>query len=274
MSSVDKQRIVEQAERAANRGDLERAHDLLVAAAKESPDDADLHWHLAIVKEQLDDSEGALRELKNCALLSPQDCRGYRQMAKLMYEQKNFKAAQMLAEEGLSHDSDDRESILILARIARDQHRVDDAKGYYQRALGLPYSTVEMELEVADYYLALNQQEQAGPLLRNIVNHNELPPELLASAWWKLGTMYESVGRWKDSSSAYLNSLALDDERPAEDIERVSLVLANAGEHQQATEVIQLASMKRVQRNIDKANTPVIQQATLEEESSIHTTRQ
>jgi tetratricopeptide (TPR) repeat protein len=236
--SVEKQRIVEQAERALTRGDVDRADYLLTTASKNSPYDADLHWHLAQVKEQKQDYDAALSEFRSCTLLDPQDCRGYRQLSKLLYDQGKGQLAASFAEQALAQNSADLDSLVILARVARDNKQSEKAKGYYQRALSSLSVTPELQLEIAEYNLSLNQHEQAGPILRNILRQPGVTSVILADTYWKLGLMYQATGRWEDSSESFDLALLLNPNRTSQELTLVAQVHVMSGQELKAQELI------------------------------------
>lgn len=184
---------------AARRGDLEEAVALFERAAAENPDDAQVHYNLALAFSRLDRQTEARAALERSITADPEFRNGHFNLAVMMVEDSDYAAAEVHFGRAHEIDPEDVESHLewatALARIGRDGKAVEELE-----------SLVERVPSAADgrYRLAvlLERGGQDGEAIEHYQEAVALQPDL-TEAHASLGMLLGREGRFLDAANEF-----------------------------------------------------------------------
>ncbi|MEW6381114.1 MAG: sulfatase-like hydrolase/transferase [bacterium] len=162
----------------SRQGDYRTALDHYLAVLKEQDDYLETHNKIGSVYDHLNDHEQAARHFQKAASLHPDQPRAYNNLGIISIKTNRLAEAEkaFLHALALSREQDDAQETAVSLRCLGDTRlRMNDlekARQYYQQALSINPSLVEVYLELARYYtsqgqyaLAIPQWEQAVALL-------------------------------------------------------------------------------------------------------------
>ena len=181
--STDKSvRLTEEARVACERGDHERARQLLTKAATIAPDDPDVQFRIARVLLLSGDTDEAVKHLRYATRHGVDEPDAYLDLARVLLEEKQYAECREMIDSALRLVPTHVPAQLLAARLAELENKDDEALAIYYRVLGNDPSDVEAMLHVADVLVRMDRSNQAAPLLRTVVESDRIPPTEQARA--------------------------------------------------------------------------------------------
>ena len=201
-----------QATYALDRGDVDKAEELLTAAVNACPEDADAHRELAELLWQRQRGVEALAMFDRAVRISPKDHLIWIRRGELQRELGMHSAARTSADRGLNLSPDFAPGWLLRARVARAYGNSPEAIHYYQRALGIAPDDTQALFELAQVQWSL--AKRGGPDARTrlhmaLASTQELleilPAESISADHYALhGAVCGDLGRFETSLSSWL----------------------------------------------------------------------
>jgi tetratricopeptide (TPR) repeat protein len=159
-------------------GDLTRAENAYTQALKLNPDLPLAYLHLGLINARRNAYEAAIRYLEQA--LPRVDADGRREalhaLASAQSHLGNAKAAEETYKRALSEQPNDSESLLGLARIARNGGHIAEARAYADRAIAAAPGNAAILLESAAIARAAGDHASARSAYLEILKHNDLWP--------------------------------------------------------------------------------------------------
>jgi len=148
----------------------EAARWLRKAIAK-YPEDTEDRLFLARLAIRENKTDEAIQLYRDVFTLTPEDDTLLLRIGFLQSQQKRFKEAEQSFHEALRVNPKSLFAHLYLARLAKQTGNNKKAENYYQKALNLNWS-IELALEVADYYSLLKKYKKVEQQYRTIYKKN------------------------------------------------------------------------------------------------------
>ncbi|MDA7978685.1 MAG: tetratricopeptide repeat protein [Pirellulales bacterium] len=209
---LQSRQLTMQATYARDRGDSDKAEELLTAAVNACPEDADAHFELAELLWQRQRAVEALAMFDRALQISPKDHLLWIRRGELQRELGMHAAARTSADQGLNLAPDYAPGWLLRARVARGFGNSPEAIHYYQRALGLTPDAPETLFELAQ--VQWNLAKRGGPDAKTRLQMalastqrllNILPTEATSADHFALhGAICGDLGRFEASLNSWL----------------------------------------------------------------------
>jgi|HubBroStandDraft_6_1064221.scaffolds.fasta_scaffold01363_14 tetratricopeptide (TPR) repeat protein len=211
--STDKSvRLTEEARVACERGEHERARQLLEHAGEIAPNDPDVQYRIARVLLLVGDTDEAVKHLRYATKRGVDDPEAYLELARVLLEAHQYGECQEMIDSALRLVPTHVPAQLLAGRLAELRHKDEEALAIYYGVLGNDPSDVQAMLRVTDVLMRTDRTSQAAPLLRTIVDSDRISPVEQARAHWSLGLIYGREHRWAESATQLA---AAADLRPA-----------------------------------------------------------
>lgn len=235
--------LLQRAAAAIQRGARDEAAALCQQVLSQFGEDANALMVLGVVRQEEGDAAGAVVHLERARELMPSHIHvlvnlgsAYRAMGRLHEARMALEAALQIdrrfaiAHNNLGNvllDLGDRENakrayeravvgqpayaepIAGLARIAEEDHRLDDARQLSERALQVGPQNVSAQLTRARVMSRDGQDDLAVPALETLLRAQALTPTNRAVAEGYLGEAYDKLGRFDDAFAAFSRANAL-----------------------------------------------------------------
>jgi len=233
--SADKSvRLTEEARQACERGDHERARQLLAHAGEVAPDDPDVQYRIARVLLLAGDTDEAVKHLRYATKRGVDDPDAYLELARVLLEAHQYGECQEMIDSALRLVPTHVPAQFLAGRLAELRHKDDEALAIYYRVLGNDPSDVQAMLRVTDVLMRMDRTNQAAPLLRTIVDSDRISPIELARAHWALGLIYGRDHRWAESATQLAAAADLRPEVPADEAYQIAYAWWEAGDREKA----------------------------------------
>jgi tetratricopeptide (TPR) repeat protein len=240
--STDKSvRLTDEARLACERGDQQKARQLLARAAELAPDDPDVQCRIGRVLLLSGDTNEAVKHLRYATRNGVDDPDAYLELARVLLEARRYGECQEMIDQALRLVPTHVPAQILAGRLAELQHKDDEALAIYYRVLGNDPSDVEAMMHVADVLVRMERSDQAAPLLRTIVESDRMAPLELARAHWALGLIYGRAHRWAESATQLAAAANLRPDLKADDAYQVAFAFWEAGDRDQAQEFVSRA---------------------------------
>jgi tetratricopeptide (TPR) repeat protein len=187
---------------AIERGQLDKAEDLLSQAVGACPVDAESRRQYGEVLWRTKRHDEALEQLRKAAELSPEDPLVRVRLAEILLEQGKLDAAALMADEALDRDPLAPQAWLVRGRINTRKAEFGLALGDLQRCLELADNPNDALLEIAEVYRRTNRPERALANLQSLLHRlpaGEEPPNVLYLA----GLASQAMGQYDVASQYY-----------------------------------------------------------------------
>ncbi len=142
-------------------GDPAAARRLLDRALRFAPQDAKLHFQLALLLKEQRDFRGALPALQRCTELDPTFADGWVYLWDVLSELGQSAAARTAFATGLRHCPDSYGMNLMRARELKQAGQLRDAIPYFEKVIRLRPTEPDAAIDLALTHLALGQTEAA-----------------------------------------------------------------------------------------------------------------
>jgi tetratricopeptide (TPR) repeat protein len=236
--SADKSvRLTDEARQACEKGDHEKARQLLIRAAAVAPDDPDVQFRIGRVLLIAGDTDEAVKHLRYATKRGVDDPDAYLELARVLVDTHQYGEAQDMIDAALRLVPNHVPAQLLAARLAELRHKDDEALSIYYRVLANDPSDVHAMICITDVLMRTNRTSQAAPLLRTIVDTDRVSPLELARAHWNLGLIYGHDRRWAESAT----QLAAADLRPdlkPDEAYQIAYAFWEAGDHERAQDFV------------------------------------
>lgn len=237
--STDKSvRLTDEARQACEKGDHERARQLLVRAAEVAPDDPDVQYRIARVLLLAGDTNEAVKHLQYATRHGIDDPDAYLELARVLLDARRYGECQEMIDSALRLVPTHVPAQLLAGRLAELRHKDDEALAIYYRVLGNDPSDVEAMLRVADVLVRSDRPGQAAPLLRSVVESDRISPVDQARAHWTLGLIYGREHRWAESATQLAAAADARPELPADEAYQVAYAWWEAGDRERARQFV------------------------------------
>lgn len=232
--------LATEARHAEDRGETERAEQLLRRAVKSDPENCETRRELCEILIRKGSLEDAGVQLRRVIEQNPDDPRGYVQLAQTLYQRGKITDADLVLDLALDLDPNNADSLWLKGRIEEFRNRPEQALERYHRILQSSPEHVETRMRIAAIQLQYGHADQAAAMLRSVLDRQQLEPTQRVAATWQLGSAYAQAGRWTEAAGL-LNSVA--GQRPMRADDWYGLAFANyrAGELGQAQRAAQFA---------------------------------
>jgi tetratricopeptide (TPR) repeat protein len=237
--SADKSvRITEEARQACEKGEHEKARQLLIRAAQVAPDDPDIQYRIGRVLLLAGDTEEAVKHLRYATKRGVDDPDAYLELARVLVEAHQYGEAQEMIDASLRLVPNHVPAQLLAAQLAELRHKDDDALSIYYRVLANDPSDLHAMICVTDVLMRTNRASQAAPLLRTIVDSDRVSPVELARAHWNLGLIYGRDRRWAESATQLAAASDLRPELKADEAYQIAYAFWEAGDRERAQDFV------------------------------------
>ena len=156
-------------------GKIQQAKAWLQKGITQFPEDTIDRLFLARLAIREDNLDGAIELYRQVFAITPEDDTILLRIGFLQSQQNRFKEAEQTFLQALTLNPDTLFTHLYLARLYNSSEEYDKAKQYYKQALTLNWS-LELALEVADFYTMLKDYPEVEQLYRSI--HTSAPEDL------------------------------------------------------------------------------------------------
>jgi tetratricopeptide (TPR) repeat protein len=225
--------LCEEARQAREQGQQQQAEQLLDAAVRRRPRDAETQLHLAEELWTGGRPLAAADMLQTLVAQRPDDAPLALRLAQMEFEIGRIDAAVTALQTSLQNDPEHPDAIRLKARM--DERRGDTvaALAAYHRLLQVAPDDVDARMRLAVLHLERDAADRAAPLLREAMEHPAATRAQRAEAEWQLGLAYARLERWTDASAALQAALQT---RPAtaEDWYQVAYVQSRIGQQEAA----------------------------------------
>jgi tetratricopeptide (TPR) repeat protein len=181
------------------RGEWQRAEELLAQAVETCPADPDARRHYAEALWHQGRRERAVAELEEAARLAVDDAESHVRLAEKRLAMGHTALARQSAQHAVDLDPRLADAWAIRGRVRRAAGQSRKALADYHRALGLAPGDRGLLLETAELYVALDEPERALAALLTLAETypaGEEPQEVLDQQ----GLAYAALNRWDEAA--------------------------------------------------------------------------
>jgi tetratricopeptide (TPR) repeat protein len=237
-SSEKSVRLTEEARQACEKGDPEKARQLLIRAAAVAPDDPDVQYRIGRVLLIAGDTDEAVKHLRYATKRGVDDPDAYLELARVLVEAHQYGEAQTMIDAALRLVPNHVPAQLLAARLAELRHKDDEALSIYYRVLANDPSDMHAMICVTEVLMRTNRANQAAPLLRTIVDSDRVSPVELARAHWNLGLIYGHDRRWAESAAQLAAAADLRPDLKADEAYQIAYAFWEAGDREKAQDFV------------------------------------
>ncbi|MBI5756975.1 MAG: tetratricopeptide repeat protein [Planctomycetales bacterium] len=228
------------ARHADDRGESERAEQLLRRAVQSDPQNCEARRELCEILVRNGSLEAAGEQLRRVIEQNPDDPRGYVQLAQTLYQRGKVTDADLVLDLALDLDPNNTDSLWLKARIEEFRNRPEQALDLYHRILQSSPDHVDTRLQIAAIQLQNGRTDQAAAMLRAVLDQQQMESSQRISATWMLGCAYARGERWPEAAGL-LTAAAQQRPMRSEDWYRVAYTCYRAGEFSQARQAAETA---------------------------------
>lgn len=214
-SLVTSRQLSQQGVAALERGQWDRADELLGQAVRACPSNVDARRHYAEARWNCGRHQEALAELEAAQRLAPEDASLAARIAEMRLAMGQTSAALDAAQRAIDLDPKQAAGWAVRARIWRAQRDWNQALADYQRALSCSPDDSRLPCEIAAVYLELHKPHRALASVQEIIDRcapGEEPQEALVCQ----GLSYLALGRYEEAAESLSGAAARG--RPTADI--------------------------------------------------------
>ncbi|MEO1995753.1 MAG: tetratricopeptide repeat protein [Planctomycetaceae bacterium] len=239
--AVECERLQDQAQRAERSGDLGEAILLLSQAVHVNPQDAEAHQRLGQLMFAQGQRAEALRHLKYAASLITDDALGWIRLARAQLACQESRVAAESLERALKLEPQNVSALLMSAAVEQQMQRDHVALELFHRVLAVAPQSTEALTQAAQIHLKLRQADSAAPLLRSVLQKNDLGTTQTNDTRWMLGIAYGAQKRWPDAIESLKPPLSSPQYHSANDWYRLAYAAYQAQDRRQTTHALQRA---------------------------------
>ena len=206
-SLVTSRQLSQQGVAALERGQWDRADELLGQAVRACPSNVDARRHYAEARWNCGRHQEALAELEAAQRLAPDDAGLAARIAEMRLALGQTSAALDAAQRAIDLDPKLAAGWAVRARIWRAQRDWAQALADYQRALSCAPEDPHIPCEIAAVYLELNKPHRALASVQDIIDRcapGEEPQEALLCQ----GLGYLALGRYEEAAESLSGAAA------------------------------------------------------------------
>lgn len=234
--TVESQTLSQQAKRAEDKGDFQRATQLLTQALAVDPSNSDLHRQLAKTQLALGNRKAAMEQLRYAVTTGAEDAAILTELAGLYFDAGEFERASRTVDSALQQDASLVRALVLSGELHERQGNREQADVLYHRVLEIDSENPHAKLQIALNRLRASQPEQAAPLLRSICQCRQSCPLERVQARWALGISYGQMGRWDDAATEFATALPQLKRPTADEWYHLAYAQNQAGQRQNARE--------------------------------------
>jgi tetratricopeptide (TPR) repeat protein len=238
--------LAKAARQARDRGETGQAEQLLRRAVKSDPENCEARRELCELLIRNGSLEDAGTQLRRVIEQNPDDARGYLQLAQTFMQRGKVTDADLVLDLALDLDPNETNALWMKGRIEEFRNRPEQALECYHRVLQNSPDHVDSRLRIAAIQLTRGHADQAGAMLRSVLDSAQLGPAERVAATWQLGAAYAQTERWTEAASL-LSSASQQRAMSADDWYRVAYACQRAGDVGRARQ----AALAAVQSNRD-----------------------
>jgi tetratricopeptide (TPR) repeat protein len=205
-SLTDCRRLSQEGMVALDRGEQEKAEELLAKAVNACPVDAEARRRYAEALWRRGAQKEAIAQLEAAARVTPDDAALWTRMAEMQLAAGQVELAGQTAERALELDTKLPGAWAIRGGVRRATGKPQEALADYLRALGYTPNDRAMLREVAEIYRDLNQPERALQNLQSLAETYS-PGEEPADCLYLTGLAYVALGRYDDGVESFSAAL-------------------------------------------------------------------
>jgi tetratricopeptide (TPR) repeat protein len=237
--SADKSvRLTDEARQACEKGDHEKARQLLIRAAAVAPDDPDIQYRIGRVLLIAGDTDEAVKHLRYATKRGVDDPDAYLELAHVLVDAHQYGEAQEMIDSALRLVPNHVPAQLMAARLAELRHKDDDALSIYYRVLANDPTDMHAMICATDVLMRTDRKSQAAPLLRTIVDSDRVSPVELARAHWNLGLIYGHDRRWGESAAQLAAAADLRPDLKPDETYQIAYACWEAGDREKAQDFV------------------------------------
>jgi tetratricopeptide (TPR) repeat protein len=237
--SADKSvRLTDEARQACEKGDHEKARQLLIRAAAVAPDDPDIQYRIGRVLLIAGDTDEAVKHLRYATKRGVDDPDAYLELARVLVDAHQYGEAQEMIDSALRLVPNHVPAQLMAARLAELQHKDDEALSIYYRVLANDPTDMHAMICATDVLMRTDRKSQAAPLLRTVVDSDRVSPVELARAHWNLGLIYGHDRRWTESAAQLAAAADLRPDLKPDETYQIAYACWEAGDREKAQDFV------------------------------------
>jgi tetratricopeptide (TPR) repeat protein len=214
-SLVTSRQFCQQGVAAGERGQWQRAEDLLSEAVRTCPSDPDARRHYAEALWHRGQPEEAVAELEEATRLAVDNVELHVILAEKRLAMGEVELARQSAQSAIDIEPKLARAWAARGRVRRASGRPSQALSDYHRALGLAPEDPTILLEVAEVYRELNEPQRALAVLHRLADTYS-PGEEPQQVLYLQGLAYGAVKRWDEAAESL--SAASIRERPTPEL--------------------------------------------------------
>jgi tetratricopeptide (TPR) repeat protein len=237
-SSDKSVRLTEEARQACEKGDHEKARQLLIRAAQVAPDDPDVQYRIGRVLLLAGDTDEAVKHLRYATKRGVDDPDAYLELARVLVEAHQYGEAQEMIDSSLRLVPNHVPAQLLAGRLAELRQKDDDALAIYYRVLSNDPTDMQAMIRICDVLVRADRTTQAAPLLRTIVDSDRVSPVELARAHWNLGLIYGREHRWGESATQLAAAADLRPDLKPDETYEIAYACWEAGDRDKAQDFV------------------------------------
>ena len=214
-SLVTSRQFCQQGVAAGERGQWQRAEELLSEAVRTCPSDPEARRHYAEALWHRGQREEAVAELEEATRLAVDNAESHVLLAEKRLAMGELELAGRSAQLAIDVDPKLAGAWFMRGRVRRAAGRAKQALSDYHRALGLAPNDPTTLLEIAEVYRELNEPQRALAALYRLADSYP-PEEEPQQVLYLQGLAYGAVNRWDEAAESF--SAASTRERPTPEI--------------------------------------------------------
>ena len=197
-------------------------------ALRLNPDYAEAYNHLGIAQKEQERLSEAEQSYRNALQLKPDYVEVHNNLGNVLRELDRIAEAEVCYHRALELNPDYAEAHNNLGIALKAAGRLGEARMSLEKAIAINPEFLEPHFGIATLKTYRDDDPQIAQLEKQLATVHELKPEAQIRCWFAIGKMYEDLGRFDASFSAYENgnrlkfsSLSWDEEKETALVSRI-----------------------------------------------------
>jgi tetratricopeptide (TPR) repeat protein len=202
-------------------------------ALRLNPDYAQAHSHLGIAQKELGRLTEAEQSYRNALRLKPDYMEAHNNLGNALRELDRIPEAEVCFHRALELNPDYTQAHNNLGIALKAAGRLDEARLSLEKAIAINPEFLEPHFGIATLKTYRENDPHIAQLEKQLATVHDLKPEAQIRFWFAIGKMYEDLGRFDESFSAYqqanqlkFSSLSWDEEKETDFVDRIKNLFA------------------------------------------------
>ncbi|HXA48403.1 MAG TPA: tetratricopeptide repeat protein, partial [Burkholderiaceae bacterium] len=192
------------------------------------PDHAEAHIHLGIVQRELEQLTDAEQSYRNALRLQPESIEAHNNLGNVLRDLDRLSEAEACFHRALELNPQYTQAHNNLGLALKTAGRLEEARQVLEKAIAIDPEFLEPHFGIATLKTYRENDPHIASLEKQLTTVHELRPEAQIRFWFAIGKMYEDLGRFDASFSAYekgnrlkFSLLTWDEEKETAFVDRI-----------------------------------------------------